>query len=209
MTITAFFLSTVLSSTDIAKDEQFAKDFLHKKLVHKLQKIKFLTKHFPNHCVEDINSGISPPEVVDVLRPYQDKQGLFLPVNLEYHGVSSVKMHLDRELTEEELKPMSFANRFRNYLFSKISIKLEILSLKGDLCFNIEQNKTDRIWFGFSAEPEMELQLFLMVGGKRWQNLLVDKLLQLGIKRMKMEFRQSLVLPNMNDIPVKFLKFEC
>ena len=79
-----------------------------------------------------------------------------------------------------------------------------MLSLRGDLCINIEQNKTDRIWFGFSSEPEMELQLFLMVGGKRWQNLLVDKLLQLGIKRMKMEFRQSLVLPNMNDIPVKF-----
>ena len=183
-------------------DQHFAKDFVHKKLVNKLGKIKY----FPDHFVEDIDVGNFPPLVEDVKRPYQDTLGLFLPFIVDYRGVSSATMLLDKKRTEEELK-LSIIKRLKNLLFSNIGFKVNILSLKGNLCFNIGQNKTDRIWFGFSSEPEMELQLLLMIGGKLWQSRLVDKLLQLGINRMKTELRQSLVLPNMDDIPVKFLSF--
>ena len=185
--------------------EQFFVDFIHRKIVGKLLKIKF-HHYLPKYCVEDISCGKFPPVVVDVFRPYQDKQGIFLPVKVEYQGVSSVKISLHNEGKGSGGISRTIIGRIKNFFLGNICLKLEVLYLKGHICYNIAQEQTDRVWFGFSTEPEMELQLVLMFGEKRIQNLLVDKLLQVILKRMREEFKNHLVLPNMDDIRVKFLK---
>ena len=126
-------------------NQQFAKDFLHSKVVHKLLKIKFLTKYFPNHCVEDINCGI--------FSLWWWMCSDHIRTSMASFSLSSWSTMVCQDAPGQRRMPVSFIKRFKNDLFSKVSLKLEVLSLKGDLCFNIvDQNKCDRIWYAYLVQ---------------------------------------------------------
>ena len=134
------------------------------------------------------------------------QQGIFLPFEVEYKGVATAKMVLDSEKTEDELKAMTLLEKLKNTVLKNIGFQLELLSLNGNILLHSLDMASDRMWYGFSSDPSLQMQLFLLIKGKVYQNLLVDKLLQLGIKKLRREFMESFVFPNMHDIPVKLLR---
>ena len=123
-----------------------------------------------------------------------------------YKGVATAKMLLDSEKMEDELKAMTLLEKLKNTVLKNIGFQLELLSLNGNILLHSLDMASDRMWYGFSSDPSLQMQLFLLIKGKVYQNLLVDKLLQLGIKKLRREFMESFVFPNMHDIPVKLLR---
>ena len=177
------------------------------KILNKLRNVKTLNKYFPNYFLKSVDSGQFPLVIKHVDMPYMDnQQGVFLPFKVEYNGVTTFKKLLDREKTEDELRALTLSEKLKNLVLKNIGFQLEVLFLDGNFLLHSLNMSSDRMWYGFSADPSLEMQLFLLIKGKVYQNLLVDKVLQLGIKKLRREFMESFVFPNMHDIPVKLLE---
>merc|ERR1719369_386756 len=202
-----FLNSFVRLAFRILKKEEFAKDFVIGKILNKLRNVKNLNKYFPNNILKSVDSGETPLVIKHVDMPYMDNQeGIFLPFKVMYNGVTTIKMLLDREKTEDELNSLTLPEKLKNLVLKNIGLQLEFLFLDGNLILHSINMSSDRMWYGFSSDPSIEMQLFLLIKGKVYRNLVVDKLLQLWVKKLRREFMQSFVFPNMHDIPVKLLE---
>ncbi len=73
-------------------------------------------------------------------------------------------------------------------------------------------HKVDRVWYGFSSFPQLELDLVPCYGGgellprRSCLRQLVDRLLGVGEGRLHTILRRNLVYPNMNDVPVTIMQ---
>jgi len=195
------FINNFLHRVFYSTKEDLVKTYLTRKLIKILLKLDFLTDNFPSHHVEQLSCGTFPPKVLGVQKPYQSELGLFLPFLVEYHGVLQAKILLEKESEE-----LTFLKRIKNYFLNLFSLEVQLNYLSGELCFNLSQTQTDRVWFGFSSFPETEIRIFLSFKGKRLKNLLVDGLMFMLVKKVEIMLKQGLVLPNMNDIPMTFLE---
>ena len=88
---------------------------------------------------------------------------------------------------------------------------MEVHALKGGLVLNIPPPPTDRIWYGFRESPLFDLRLVPYYGDIQLgtDNTFVSSAINKGIEvlvgRLKMELHKFILLPNMDDIPVKIM----
>ncbi|KAL3315049.1 hypothetical protein Ciccas_006320 [Cichlidogyrus casuarinus] len=96
-----------------------------------------------------------------------------------------------------------FVQRGMEYV-SKTPIKMnvELCFLAGTLLVNIPPPPSDRLWFGFQANPQLKLKARPKVGEKM---VTLNRVLDWIEQKMALEFQRVLVLPNMDDLVIPLL----
>ena len=166
--------------------------FILKKIVKKLNKVKFISKYMSDFVVDNVLVGYYPPVLTDCQEPWSGVLGLFLPLSLHYQGPAAARILLG---------PSGWR--------SLVSLTLEVRKVQGRVCVNIpavaiEDQPMDRLWCCFLEEPVVDMKLELHLGGRRVTDSVVDRLLQMLLVRIRESLLKSAVYPNMFDVPVTY-----
>lgn len=115
------------------------------------------------------------------------------------------------ELVKTGINRLSNSEWWKSKTNKKITLYMEVHALKGGLVLNIPPPPTDRIWYGFRESPHFDLRLVPYYGDIQLgtDNTFVSSAINKGIEvlvgRLKMELHKFILLPNMDDIPVKIM----
>ncbi|CAK8532370.1 unnamed protein product [Lathyrus sativus] len=86
-----------------------------------------------------------------------------------------------------------------------ISLAIRVASLKGTLRFLIKPPPSDQLWYGFTFMPDIDLSLESSVGEHKITNTHIAMFL---ISRLKAAIRDTLVLPNSENINIQWMLAE-
>lgn len=112
-----------------------------------------------------------------------------MEVSVHYRG--SLRLTISTVLT------ISLGSRFKQY---NVSLVLAVIlnSLEGNLLLHIKPPPSNRLWFGFTKLPTMDISVEPVVSERKVQWSMVKRLIEGRIRELLTE---SLVVPNMDDIP--------
>ncbi|PWN37713.1 uncharacterized protein FA14DRAFT_18230 [Meira miltonrushii] len=112
-----------------------------------------------------------------------------MEVSVHYRG--SLRLTISTVLT------ISLGSRFKQY---NVSLVLAVIlnSLEGNLLLHIKPPPSNRLWFGFTKLPTMDISVEPVVSERKVQWSMVKRLIEGRIRELMTE---SLVVPNMDDIP--------
>ena len=166
--------------------------FIHKKIVKKLNKVKFISKYLSDFVVDNVLVGYYPPVLTDCQKPWSGVLGLFLPLSLHCQGPAAARILLG---------PSGWR--------SLVSLTLEVKKVQGRVSVNIpevaiEDQPMDRLWCCFLEAPMVDMKLELHLGGRRVNDWVVERLLQMLLLRIRESLLKSAVYPNMFDVPVTY-----
>jgi hypothetical protein len=80
----------------------------------------------------------------------------------------------------------------------KIVLSLRIKSIEGDVEVKIKQAPTDRFWWGFVEPPKMEMEIVPVVASRTLNLTMLTNFIE---KKLREGLAESVVLPNMDDVP--------
>ncbi|XP_058779343.1 uncharacterized protein LOC131653268 isoform X1 [Vicia villosa] len=86
-----------------------------------------------------------------------------------------------------------------------ISLAIRVASLKGTLRFLIKPPPSDQLWYGFTFMPDIDFNLESSVGEHKITNTHIAMFL---ISRLKAAIRDTLVLPNSENISIQWMLAE-
>jgi len=92
-----------------------------------------------------------------------------------------------------------------------MTLQLEVSSLKGILVLNIPPPPSDRLWYSFKEKPELGLRIVPFYGGEKlgmdntFFSRAINKIVNIVTHRLKEEIHKFVLLPNMDDIPIKIM----
>lgn len=112
-----------------------------------------------------------------------------MEVSVHYRG--SLRLTISTVLT------ISLGQRFKQYSVSLV-LAVIINSLEGNLLLQIKPPPSNRLWFGFTKLPTMDISVEPVVSERKVQWSMVKRLIEGKIRELMTE---SLVVPNMDDIP--------
>lgn len=112
-----------------------------------------------------------------------------MEVSVHYRG--SLRLTISTVLT------ISLGSRFKQY---NVSLVLAVIlnSLEGNLLLHIKPPPSNRLWFGFTKLPTMDISVEPVVSERKVQWSMVKRLIEGRIRELLTE---SLVVPNMDDVP--------
>ncbi|WWC62485.1 uncharacterized protein I303_105081 [Kwoniella dejecticola CBS 10117] len=85
---------------------------------------------------------------------------------------------------------------FKPYVVDLV-LAVELKSLEGNLVMQIKKPPSNRIWYGFTTMPKMEIEIIPVVSERKIQIGMVLKAIE---KQIREVIAESVVLPNMDDL---------
>jgi len=152
-----------------------------------------------------------------------DSQELELPVEqvVGNGGQCAAEVNLSRakwwevigkkEIVQNSIKRLSNSEWFQQKTNKKMTLQLEVSSLKGVLVLNIPPPPSDRLWYSFKEKPELGLRIVPFYGGEKlgmdntFFSRAINKIVNIVTHRLKEEIHKFVLLPNMDDIPIKIM----
>ncbi|KAH7295378.1 hypothetical protein KP509_27G044100 [Ceratopteris richardii] len=130
----------------------------------------------------------------------KDDSNLAHSSNMEAGEVRSDKVQPSRGLWR------TFLSHVADHVSSvPITLSMKLISLKGTLRVRIKSPPTDRIWFGFTSMPTIELRPEPYIGERR---ITTGPVLTVINNKIKMLIQHNLVLPNCEGIWVPWMVSE-
>lgn len=164
-------------------------DYVTRKIMKKISRVK--TPGFLSDIrVKEVDLGRSPPAFSrPMLKSLTGDGEASMEVAIHYTGCL--------RLTISTVLTISLGSRFKPY---NVPLVLAVIvnSLEGNLLLHIKQPPSNRIWFGFTKLPKMDISVEPVVSERKVQWGMVKKLIEGRIRELLTE---SLVVPNMDDIP--------
>lgn len=106
------------------------------------------------------------------------------------HYVGEVRITISTTLT------LSLGSRFKPYNIP-IVLAIVLRSLEGNLLLHVKRPPSNRLWFGFTTMPKMEIDIEPVVSERKVQWGMVTRLIE---SRLRELIQESIVVPNMDDI---------
>lgn len=111
-------------------------------------------------------------------------------MEIAVHYVGEVRITISTTLT------LSLGTRFKPYNIP-IVLAVVLRSLEGNLLLHVKRPPSNRLWFGFTTMPKMEIDIEPVVSERKVQWGMVTRLIE---GRLKELLNESIVVPNMDDI---------
>ena len=106
------------------------------------------------------------------------------------HYVGEVRITIATTLT------LSLGSRFKPYNIP-IVLAVVLTSLEGNLLLHVKRPPSNRLWFGFTTMPKMDIEIEPVVSERKVQWGMVTRLIE---GRLRELLSESIVVPNMDDI---------
>ncbi|ORY97256.1 putative integral membrane protein conserved region-domain-containing protein [Syncephalastrum racemosum] len=164
--------------------------FLYKKIVTKLAKLNARLPPFLGPItVRSVHPGHALPYITrPVLRGLSPQGDLHVDCHLQYAGAVRVEIETTFQWKySDHLRPLSV----------DLVLAVTLKSLEGDLALKIKEPPTNRMWYGFHAQPKVEWRVEPLVSERRISYSRVVKAIESKIEELLAE---NAVLPNMDDI---------
>ncbi|KAE8243932.1 hypothetical protein A4X13_0g6884 [Tilletia indica] len=168
---------------------QWLENYIASKMMKKIRRVKTPT-FLSNLRVRDVDVGRSPPAFSrPMLKTLTGDGEASMEVAIHYTG--QLRITISTDLT------ISLGSRFKPYTVSLL-LAVIIRSLEGNILLMIKPPPSNRLWFGFTAVPKMTVGIEPVVSERKVQWGMVTRLIEGRIKELLTE---SLVVPNMDDVP--------
>ncbi|CDS01460.1 hypothetical protein, partial [Sporisorium scitamineum] len=106
------------------------------------------------------------------------------------HYVGEIRITIATTLT------LSLGSRFKPYNIP-IVLAVVLRSLEGNLLLHVKRPPSNRLWFGFTTMPKMDIDIEPVVSERKVQWGMVTRLIE---SRLRELLSESIVVPNMDDI---------
>ncbi|KAE8205486.1 hypothetical protein A4X06_0g746 [Tilletia controversa] len=168
---------------------QWLENYITSKMMKKIRRVKTPT-FLSNLRVREVDVGRSPPAFSrPMLKTLTGDGEASMEVSIHYTG--QMRITISTDLT------ISLGSRFKPYTVSLL-LAVVIRSLEGNILLMIKPPPSNRLWFGFTAVPKMTIGIEPVVSERKVQWGMVTRLIEGRIKELLTE---SLVVPNMDDVP--------
>jgi len=115
------------------------------------------------------------------------------------------------ELVKSGINKLSNSEWWKQKTSKKMTLHLEIASLRGVIVLNIPPPPSDRLWYGFKSRPDLGLRIVPFYGENKLGNdntlfsRAINKSIDIVVNRLKEEIHKFILLPNMDDIPIRIM----
>jgi len=115
------------------------------------------------------------------------------------------------ELVKSGINKLSNSDWWKQKTSKKMTLHLEIASLRGVIVLNIPPPPSDRLWYGFKSRPDLGLRIVPFYGEAKLGNdntlfsRAINKSIDIVVNRLKEEIHKFILLPNMDDIPIRIM----
>lgn len=167
----------------------WVESYIKRKIMKKIARVR-TPSYLSNIQVQEVDLGRTPPAFSrPMLKSLTGEGEASMEVNVHYRG--ALRLTISTTLT------ISLGARFKQYSVSLV-LAVIVHSLEGNLLLHIKPPPSNRLWFGFTNLPKMEIEIEPVVSERKVQWSMVKRLLEGRIRELLTE---SLVVPNMDDIP--------
>ncbi|CAO1631925.1 unnamed protein product [Jaminaea pallidilutea] len=163
--------------------------YITRKLMKKISRVR--TPGFLSDIrVKEVHVGNTPPAFSrPMLKSLTGDGEASMEVAVHYAGAL--------RLTVSTVLTISLGTRFKPYNVPLV-LAVVLTSLEGNLLLQIKPPPSNRVWFGFTQLPKMEIDIEPVVSERKVQWSMVKRIIESRIKELMTE---SVVVPNMDDIP--------
>ncbi|CAK7894008.1 nucleus-vacuole junction protein 2 [[Candida] anglica] len=163
------------------------KDFLQRRIEKKLKKIN-KPGFLDDFQMKKIDVGNSAPYFTyPSLKEISPDGTLLLSTNVHYHGGLSIQIATKVNI--------NLGARFKS---REVDVLLSITfqKLEGRVAIKIKPAPSERIWYSFESEPDIELKIEPIVSSRQMNYNIITSTIE---KKFKEAIKESLVLPNWDD----------
>ncbi|KAJ1029960.1 hypothetical protein NDA16_000873 [Ustilago loliicola] len=163
-------------------------DYIISKMMKKINRVK--TPGFLGDIkVEEVDVGRRAPGFSRPMLKALTSEGE-ASMEVVVHYVGEIRITISTTLT------LSLGARFKPYNIP-IVLAVVLRSLEGNLLLHVKRPPSNRLWFGFTTMPKMEIDIEPVVSERKVQWGMVTRLIE---GRLKELLNESIVVPNMDDI---------
>ncbi|SPO20454.1 uncharacterized protein UTRI_00854_B [Ustilago trichophora] len=163
-------------------------DYIVSKMMKKLHRVK--TPGFLGDIkVEEVDVGRRAPGFSRPMLKALTSEGE-ASMEIAVHYVGEVRITISTTLT------LSLGSRFKPYNIP-IVLAVVLRSLEGNLLLHVKRPPSNRLWFGFTTMPKMEIDIEPVVSERKVQWGMVTRLIE---NRLRELLNESIVVPNMDDL---------
>ncbi|PWN26958.1 hypothetical protein BDZ90DRAFT_240603, partial [Jaminaea rosea] len=164
-------------------------DYITHKLTRKISRVR--TPGFLSDVrVREVSLGSTPPAFSrPMLKSLTGEGEASMEVAVHYRG--ALRLTISTVLT------ISLGSRFKPYNVPLV-LAVVLTSLEGNLLLQVKPPPSNRLWFGFTHLPKMEVDIEPVVSERKVQWSMVKRIIEGRIKELMIE---SVVVPNMDDLP--------
>jgi len=115
------------------------------------------------------------------------------------------------DIVKSGINKLSNSEWFKEKTSKKMTLQLEVTSLRGVIVLNIPPPPSDRLWYGFKVRPDLGLRIVpfydeAKLGSDNTMfSRAINKTIDIVVNRLKEEIMKFVLLPNMDDIPIKVM----
>lgn len=163
-------------------------DYIISKMMKKINRVK--TPGFLGDIkVEQVDVGRRAPGFSRPMLKALTTEGE-ASMEIAVHYVGEVRITISTTLT------LSLGSRFKPYNIPVV-LAVVLRSLEGNLLLHVKKPPSNRLWFGFTTMPKMEIDIEPVVSERKVQWGMVTRLIE---SRLRELLNESIVVPNMDDI---------
>ncbi|EPQ29200.1 uncharacterized protein PFL1_03487 [Pseudozyma flocculosa PF-1] len=164
-------------------------DYITRKMMKKISRVK--TPGFLGDIkVQEVDVGRRAPGFSRPMLKSLTSDGE-ASMEVACHYVGEVRITIATSVT------ISLGSRFKPYTIPLV-LAVVLRSLEGNLLLQVKPPPSNRLWFGFTSLPKMEIDVEPVVSARKVQWGMVTRLIEGRIRELLTE---SIVVPNMDDVP--------
>ncbi|KAN0060376.1 hypothetical protein ACQY0O_007705 [Thecaphora frezii] len=164
-------------------------DYITRKMMKKISRVK--TPGFLGDIkVQEVDVGRRPPGFSRPMLKSLTSEGE-ASMEVACHYVGEIRITIATTLT------ISLGSRFKPYTIPLV-LAVVLRSLEGNLLLQVKPPPSNRLWFGFTSLPRLEIDVEPVVSERKVQWGMVTRLIEGRIREL---LNESIVVPNMDDVP--------